>query len=292
MSDQDPILDDSEILESEEILDADEILSTQSMPDKKKKKFAEKTPDKHSDGLLIYDISTPGGHQLAAPIYRKIVMKFTEKEVAVGSWEGLARELQKYKTIKTLVLMAHGAEGAMRFGTTEKLDYAVEILQRIFGEKKPVITSIILEGCSISEDPGSIMPFADLFQASSITAYTHYLFSLENLVKIEIPKGSTIERVKEQIEYNGYYLVEEKNKGTIDAHELAKRGGEQTFLVEWFRQYPIKKPLPKVSESNMALLFDTFRPRSAAVEQTMQSDQVNNLISVKGFQRLTIRFSR
>gem|GEM_PF-2647582 len=185
------------------------------------------------------------------------------KLIIVNSWGELAEELQKYKTIQRLILCFHGGPGALKIGRQYE---DLNEVKKYFDKKIPFVKQINFESCNVGRDPVLIIPFANLFKASKITAWNHFTVSIIQKVKV----NKDINKTRTELEltmkrFKGYFAP-----GTPTIDELIKRpAGEYLLLVEWFRDDFNNTVLPPPNPLGLDNRIYKFKPRSSAKLRTI-----------------------
>ncbi len=119
-----------------------------------------------------------------------------DKPVPVGSWEDLAKEIQRQAQIGKLVLSFHSFPGGMLVGGNGR-ELGEKSVRDLF-KKPPRVESISFVGCNVGGRPVQMVAFAKLFSAKKVSGYTWYV--VKQTVSIKIPKGTSKETIKSTLD--------------------------------------------------------------------------------------------
>jgi hypothetical protein len=242
------------------------ILLAQAPSGKKSEKKAE--PKLTATKLLITDPSDANWQQYT-DAYAKYVLKGAEKR-NVNSWEELSVELHKYQSIEQVVLYFHGTPGSLIIGGDPR---DLDKVSNLFLAPNPKIKQIDLDACSVGEAPDKLVPFARIFGASTITAWTY--FHVGKPEKFDVPRGDvdlSVLRTK-YADHKDYFLP-----GTPTFDEMARNPSTYNLGVEWFRIDLRDDPLPPApGPGGLDQRGKTFKRRSDAKPRRINSDKAKEL---------------
>jgi hypothetical protein len=185
----------------------------------------------------------------------------------VASWDGMANALAGYATISELTILGHASPGGFLFkdddgNFTETTLEGVDAWYKAHGSvSKPRIDAIRLQSCNIGLDPESLVGFAQLFQASTITAWNHfYVFSSSTItVRGKASLDDILSALRDKI---GYLAPDFRPEA------LVGRSGTHRVLVEWYRVDQDEAPLPPAAQSPGDLNMARKNFKAASTKQT------------------------
>jgi hypothetical protein len=258
-----------------------------STPSKTKKDAA---PLKTASTLLITNAADAKLRQVASQ-YAKYVLKLSAPAlkhalVTVTSPQGLASEVSRYSRIEHLILMFHGAPGAIEVGTWMSLNDVA----KLFSTNIPTIHEITFEGCNIARGPDTMVPFGLLFNASRVNAWNHFWVTC--VTEVIIGRDTDVAALNSQLaKFRGYFLP---NTPTLE--DLAKNPGSYVVVAEWFREDLSDEPIPEAPPpGELDSRKRTFKPRASAQPRQISAKQIAKLIeeydaATLRFQKVTVTF--
>lgn len=144
----------------------------------------------------------------------------------------LGVKINAEQKITHLILSFHGYRGGIMIdGHLYDLDgnavkKALSVQQ---GRSIPDIDKIDFFGCDIGKKPSNLQAFGNIYGASQVSAYTWPI--VHQLMKINIPKGTSIEEIRKQMSPYREYTLGFRDPAQIAAQAQRKDIDETLILV-------------------------------------------------------------
>jgi hypothetical protein len=246
------------------------ILVAQAPSGKKSEKGKDQPKLKTATKLFITQAGDPENLKFANA-YANQVLKGAEIRSA-NSWDELSAVLREYQSIEQVVLMFHGSPGSLTIGGVNK---SLDKVGNLFPAPNPKIKQIDFEACSVGEGADELVPFARIFGASTVRAWSYFHYFITT--KVSIPEkmdSQGLNSLRDQLaKYSGYFLP-----GTPSVDALAKKPGTYDLVAEWFRIDLNTDPLPPApGPGDQDQRGKTFKRRSDAKPRRTSSDKVKEL---------------
>jgi hypothetical protein len=202
-------------------------------------------------------------------LYARYALKGAEVKYT-NSWNELLMVLEKYETIRQLVLFMHGTPGSLVIGDVNR---GLESIAAEWKDRRlpKVNDQIDFEACSVGEGADKVVEFARLFKAPRFTAWNH--FHVIGEMRVDIPKNpdaESLKQLKQKLARLSTYFI----PGTPSAEDLtSQRPSKHTLGVEWFREDLSREQLPELRNPPGDTDRKTFKPRRSAIEKKIKSDK-------------------
>jgi hypothetical protein len=243
------------------------------------------------DTLLLRDQSL--AHEIVS-LYNRVRFDGRATERSDDSWAGVLKELGRYSSIKTLVLLLHTNPGVFLFHPSSTEGYfrdskslADAGAEFVALKEKPRIGTLDLEGCNLGANLDSVVSFGLAFGADVVIATNQFHeFALK---RFRVAQGEVNELERQFRELNGY-LVGPNLKGWIEVART--KPVDQTLLLEWFvgstadhkRSLPVDEKVRRQNFHPVASLRPEYiqsKADLARLRQALKADPAPRRITIE-----------
>lgn len=180
--------------------------------------------------------------------YNDLLAKGGLREFA-GSWDHFTQIVRQFSSIDRLIILMHSTSDAVQMGNEWQFMSELLIELAKIGDL-PVVKEVVeIEGCMIGRTPSYLIPFAKLFKAPRLDAfsYWHYIEQVTFHPQPDLPTSGTeydeyVSTLSDGIWEFEVYLPEGAPSASVIAEQIAptlagSTGQTYYLMIEWFEEF-------------------------------------------------------